>query len=73
MPGKVLDYINGEWTEAKAADFFKAINPAKGAAIAEVILTPKAIVAEAVEAAHNAFHDWRRSPVTRACAVAVSL
>lgn len=64
MTTKVLDFINGQWTDAKAADLLEVINPAEGAAIAEVVMTPKAVVAEAVEAGHAAYQEWRITPVT---------
>ena len=48
MATKILDYIDGQWTDAKAADLLDVINPAQGAAIAEVVMTPKEVVAEAV-------------------------
>ena len=63
MTVKILDYINGDWTDAKSADLLDVINPASGSAIAEVVMTPQAIVAEAVEAGHRAFQEWRLTPV----------
>jgi malonate-semialdehyde dehydrogenase (acetylating)/methylmalonate-semialdehyde dehydrogenase len=63
MTLKILDYINGEWTDAKSADFLDVINPAQGQKIAEVVLTSKEVVAEAVQAGQNAFRDWRVTPV----------
>ncbi|MEO1286453.1 MAG: CoA-acylating methylmalonate-semialdehyde dehydrogenase [Chloroflexota bacterium] len=63
MTTKVLDFINGQWTDAKASDLLDVINPAQGQAIAEVVMTPKAVVAEAVEAGHHAYQEWRRTPV----------
>ncbi|MEM9950321.1 MAG: CoA-acylating methylmalonate-semialdehyde dehydrogenase [Chloroflexota bacterium] len=63
MTTKVLDFINGQWTDAKASDLLAVINPAQGQAIAEVVMTPKAIVADAVEAGHHAYQEWRRTPV----------
>ncbi|MEO0563612.1 MAG: aldehyde dehydrogenase family protein, partial [Chloroflexota bacterium] len=63
MTEKVLDFINGQWTDANAADHMDVINPAEGASIAEVVMTPKEVVAEAVEAGHAAYQEWRRTPV----------
>lgn len=63
MPNKVLDFINGQWTDAKSADLLDVINPAQGQSIAEVVMTPKAVVADAVEAGHTAYQEWRRTPV----------
>lgn len=63
MTAKVLDFINGQWTDAKAADLLNVLNPAMGAAIATVVMTPKEVVAQAVEAGHTAFLAWRQVPV----------
>lgn len=63
MTVKILDYVNGEWTDAKSADLLDVINPAQGSAIAEVVMTPKTVVAQAVEAGHAAFLEWRQTPV----------
>lgn len=63
MTLKILDYINGEWTDAKSADLLDVINPAQGETIAEVVMTPKEVVAQAVEAGQLAFREWRTTPV----------
>ena len=63
MSVKILDFIDGQWTDAKAADLLNVYNPARGAAIAEVVMTPKEVVAQAVEAGHAAFQEWRATPV----------
>ncbi len=63
MSARVLDFINGQWTGAKASDLLDVINPAQGQAIAEVIMTPKEVVADAVEAAQAAYLEWRQTPV----------
>ena len=62
MTHKVLDYINGQWTDADTSDLQKVLNPAEGAMIAEVVMTPKASVAQAVDAAKVAFREWRMTP-----------
>lgn len=64
MAQKILDFINGQWTDASASDLLDVINPAEGRAIAQVVLTPRETVARAVEAGHQAFYEWRRTPVT---------
>jgi malonate-semialdehyde dehydrogenase (acetylating)/methylmalonate-semialdehyde dehydrogenase len=63
MVTKILDYVNGQWTEANAADTLPVVNPASAAVIAQVVLTPREAVAQAVEAAQEAFQTWRRTPV----------
>jgi len=54
--------INGEWQPSESGDYFDVINPARGEVIAQC---PKATVTEtilALEAAQNAFDDWRYTP-----------
>lgn len=63
MVTKILDYVNGQWTEANAQDSLPVINPASAAVIGQVVLTPRETVAQAVEAAQTAFQTWRRTPV----------
>lgn len=63
MTVKILDYINGEWTDAKSADLLDVINPAQGETIAKVVMTPKEVVAQAVEAGQKASGEWRVTPV----------
>jgi len=63
MVQKILDYIGGEWHEVPNADRQNVINPATAALIGEVLLTPREIVARAVETGQQAFDEWRRIPV----------
>lgn len=63
MPTKILDFIDGQWTDAKSADLLDVINPAQGTSIAQVVMTPKDVVADAVEAGHKAYREWRTTPV----------
>jgi malonate-semialdehyde dehydrogenase (acetylating)/methylmalonate-semialdehyde dehydrogenase len=63
MAQKILDYVNGAWTSAGADDLLPVENPANAAIIGEVVMTPKAAVAQAVEAGAAAFREWRRTPV----------
>lgn len=61
------NYINGEWVESKATDFFDTLNPATGEVLGKVPLSPAAEVDEAVRSANAAFGEWRSTPpVTRA-------
>lgn len=64
MMTKILDFIDGQWTDAKASDLLDVINPAEGASIAQVVMTPGTVVAQAVEAGYAAFQEWRYTPVT---------
>ena len=63
MVEQIVDFINGQWTDAHAASRLKVVNPALAQPIGEVILTPQESVAQAVEIAHKAFLEWRRVPV----------
>lgn len=63
MVQRILDYVNGTWTDAGASDFLNVVNPATASAIGLVAMTPRESVAKAVETAHTAFQDWRRTPV----------
>lgn len=64
MVAKILDYIDGTWTDAQAADLQPIINPASAQVIGEVVLTPQEGVARAAEIGQRAFLEWRRVPVT---------
>src|SRR5665213_1111112 len=59
---KVLNFINGSWTESKSAEWKDVINPATGEAIASTPLSTPAEVDAAVESASTAFREWRRTP-----------
>lgn len=63
MVEKVRDFIGGQWVEAPAADWLNVINPASADVIGQVLLTPREIVAQAVETGHKAFQEWRYVPV----------
>lgn len=63
MVQKVLDYVGGEWTNSGADAFLAIENPANAATIGQVLLTPSAAVAQAVETAQAAFPEWRATPV----------
>lgn len=63
MVQKILDYVNGSWTDAGATATLPVENPASAATIGEVILTEREAVAQAVDAAQKAFYEWRRVPV----------
>lgn len=64
MVVKILDYIDGQWRSAGAASVLDVENPASAAVIGQVELTPGAVVAQAAEAGHRAYEEWRRVPVT---------
>src|SRR3984957_7368948 len=59
---KVLNFVNGSWTESKSEEWKDVINPATGEAIASTPLSTSAEVDAAVESAAAAFREWRRTP-----------
>ncbi len=63
MVEKILDFIDGQWTTAQAVETLDIENPASAAVIGEVVLTPRGVVAQAVEAGQKAFQEWRYVPV----------
>lgn len=60
---KILNYINGAWTEPQAREHFDVINPATGQVIAQTPLSGAPEVDSAARAAAEAFPAWRRTPV----------
>ncbi len=64
---RVKNYINGEWVESEAKEFGDVWCPATGEKIAETPFSTAAEVDRAVQAAKNAFWEWRCTPpLTRA-------
>jgi malonate-semialdehyde dehydrogenase (acetylating)/methylmalonate-semialdehyde dehydrogenase len=61
------NYINGEWVDSKATQTVDVRNPATGEIIGKVPLCGPSDVDAAVQAANQAFPDWRGTPpATRA-------
>ena len=60
---ELLNFVNGQWRRNGAADALDVHNPATGAAIATVGLSPAAEVDGAVRAGLDAFSAWRETPV----------
>jgi malonate-semialdehyde dehydrogenase (acetylating)/methylmalonate-semialdehyde dehydrogenase len=61
---RVKNYINGEWVESEAKEFGDVWCPATGEKIAETPFSTAAEVDKAVQAAKNAFWEWRSTPPT---------
>lgn len=59
---KVLNYINGKWTESATGKFLPVINPATGETLAEVTQSAAEEVDLAVKAAVAAQKSWRLVP-----------
>ncbi|SEM14162.1 methylmalonate-semialdehyde dehydrogenase [acylating] [Mesobacillus persicus] len=59
------NYINGKWVEAKTDKSQLVPNPATGEALAEVPISTKEDVDEAVASAKIAFKTWSKTPVPK--------
>ena len=57
----VKNFINGEWVESEG-ELRDVVNPATGQTIARVPISTKEEMDAAIEAAQEAFPDWRRTP-----------
>lgn len=65
--GKLNNFINGEWRESHSQEVLEVRNPALDQVIAEVPMSTEEEIHEAVQAAKEAFPEWRRTPpVSRA-------
>lgn len=62
---KMLNYINGKWTEAENRGYINVENPSTGEVLAEVPLSTANEVNRAIDAAYKAFTSWRDTPVSR--------
>jgi malonate-semialdehyde dehydrogenase (acetylating)/methylmalonate-semialdehyde dehydrogenase len=64
---RLKNYINGEWVESESTELLDVVNPTMGKTIAKVPMSTGNEVKMAVEAAKEAFPDWRKTtPVARA-------
>lgn len=63
---KILpNYIKGNWSTPSGSETLAVHNPATGEILSRVPLSPEYSVDETARAAREAFHDWRRTPVTK--------
>jgi malonate-semialdehyde dehydrogenase (acetylating)/methylmalonate-semialdehyde dehydrogenase len=60
--GRVKNYIDGEFVESNSERTKDVINPATTEVIASVPMSTKSEVEQAVDAAHEAFEEWRETP-----------
>jgi malonate-semialdehyde dehydrogenase (acetylating)/methylmalonate-semialdehyde dehydrogenase len=58
----VKNYINGSWVASKSGRSQDVYNPATGEVLAQVPLSSAAEVDKTVQAAKEAFHEWRTTP-----------
>lgn len=59
---RVKNYINGEWVDSSTKEYGDVWCPATGEKIAEVPFSTAADVDKAVQAAKDAYPDWRSTP-----------
>ena len=59
---KLKNYIDGEWESSETGDFLDVRNPATDETIAHFPLSTDAEVNRTVEAAKEAFQEWRETP-----------
>jgi len=59
---RLRNYINGEWVEAEAKEFGDVWCPATGEKIAQAPFSTAAELDRAVQAAKNAYWEWRCTP-----------
>jgi len=59
---KLKNYVNGEWVDSETKEWGDIRCPATGEKIAEVPYSTSADVDKAVQAAREAFWDWRCTP-----------
>lgn len=60
--GQLPNYIGGQWRPAAASEYLAVVNPATGEVRAQVPLSGRSEVGQAVEAAAGAFPGWRCTP-----------
>ncbi|WP_347551409.1 CoA-acylating methylmalonate-semialdehyde dehydrogenase [Pseudalkalibacillus hwajinpoensis] len=59
------NYINGKWVEAKTDQYQSVPNPATGVELAQVPISTKEDLDEAVKVAKAAFKTWSKTPVPK--------
>ena len=61
--GTVTNYINGEWTNESEGRYLDVESPLDGSVIAKVLMSKKAGLDAAVNAASKAFEHWSKVPI----------
>jgi len=59
---RLQNYINGEWIDSTAREFVEIKNPARGELLCECPLSTKGDMESAIQAAQDAYADWRNTP-----------
>ena len=66
---RTTSYVDGAWEAGEARKALDVSNPATGATIAEVRTASAADTRRAIEAAHRAFGEWRKTTVKQRAGV----
>ena len=61
--GTIMNYIAGQWVEARTSDFLTVMNPSIGKRIAQVPLSSAEDVSDAVRSAGSALPVWSAMPI----------
>lgn len=65
--GKLKNFVNGEWIEPETTKYIDIENPATAGKIGELPFSTKEDTNKAIEAANEAWMEWRETPpITRA-------
>src|SRR6202166_2699892 len=59
---KIPQFINGQWVESHASEWLDVVNPATAEVLGRVPISDAAEVTRAIDAAHAAYPEWRRTP-----------
>jgi malonate-semialdehyde dehydrogenase (acetylating)/methylmalonate-semialdehyde dehydrogenase len=59
---KIPQFINGQWVEPHASEWLDVVNPATAEVLGRVPISDAAEVTRAIDAAHAAYPEWRRTP-----------
>jgi malonate-semialdehyde dehydrogenase (acetylating)/methylmalonate-semialdehyde dehydrogenase len=62
---KLKNYINGQWVDSRSDQFLNVVNPASQEVLAQVPSGNAQDVADAAQAAHDGFQEWRNTPVSK--------
>lgn len=60
---QMKNFINGKWVESRSSEKQPVLNPATGETLAEVPISTKEDVEEAVQTAKDTFESWWKTPV----------
>jgi malonate-semialdehyde dehydrogenase (acetylating)/methylmalonate-semialdehyde dehydrogenase len=60
--GTLRNFVDGEWVESQTDRYLDVEDPARGETIASVPCSTKADTDRAIQAAQDAFWDWRSTP-----------